>query len=175
MLGACKMNPHQGYGKAFELMKELTGILQKEFGHVVSGKTLIANKVSYPKHPRETAEIKKGVFSLLEGSLLVYLFAIWEVNVPTDVDEWLTQDERLRLDAFKHVRHSVAHKYRGGRADSPRPRQAFEAQMPFSGIIWDQTTDTIDISNSSVAIDCYHLMEQLSKQLVVRLHKNQKP
>lgn len=169
------MNPHQGFEKALELMSEQMGSLQREFGHIVSGKFLIADRVSYPNYPKETAEIKKGVHSLIEGSLLVYLFAMWEAHVPTDIDEWLTQDELRKLDAFKHVRDSVAHKYKGGRADFLRRRHAFEAEMPFSGIIWDQTSDTIDISSSSVALHCHQLMEQLTKQLVVRLHRNQKP
>jgi hypothetical protein len=47
--------------------------------------------------------------------------------------------------------------------------------MPFAGIIWDQSNDTIDISDSSVALHCHQLMEKLTKQLVERLHKNEKP
>jgi hypothetical protein len=113
--------------------------------------------------------------SLLEGSLLVYLFAMWEAHVPSDINEWLTQDELDQLNAYKHVRDSAAHKFKGGRADFPNRRQAFENKMPFSGIIWNQEDDTIDLSNSSVSYDCHQLMEQLTKQLVVRLHKNEKP
>lgn len=149
--------------------------LQSEFGHVVSGKNLIADKVFYPNHPKETAEIKKGVHSLLEGSLLLYLFAMWEAHVPTDINEWLTEDELRKPNAFKHIRDSVAHKYKGERAAFPQRRQAFETEMPFSGVAWDRTNDTIDISNSSVAMHCHQLMELLNKQLVVRLHKNEKP
>ena len=169
------MNPHQDFKKAIDLMGEQVVSLQSEFGHVVSGKNLIANKVSYPNYPEETAAIKKGVHSLIEGSLLVYLFAMWESHVPNDVSKWLTGDELRKLNAYKHVRDSVAHKYKGGRADFPQRRQAFEAEMPFSGIIWDQNDDTIDISDSYVALHCHQLMEKLTKQLVVRLHKNEKP
>lgn len=169
------MNPHQGFEKAIKLMSEQLGSLQKEFGHVLSGKNLIADKVSYPNYPKETAEIKKGVYSLIEGSLLIYLFAMWESHVPIDVSEWLTEDELRKINAYKHVRDSVAHKYKGRRADFLQRRQAFETEMPFSGIIWDQNDNTIDISSSSVALHCHQLMEQLTKQLVVRLHKNEKP
>jgi len=169
------MSQYQDFEKAIKLMSEQIGSLQREFGYVISGKNLIANKVSYPKYPKETMEAKRGVHSLLEGALLVYLFAMWESHVPNDVNEWLTVDERKKLNAYKHVRDSVAHKYKGKRADFTQRRQAFEAEMPFSGIIWDQSNDTIDISSSSVALNCHQLMEQITKQLVVRLHMNQKP
>ena len=169
------MEPHQDFEKAVKLMTEQITSLQREFGHVVSGKSLISNKVNYPKNPVETAEIRKGIHSLIEGSLLVYLFAMWESHTPDDINEWLTTEEKKTLNAYKHVRDSAAHKYKGGRADFESRRQAFEEKMPFSGIIWYQDTDTIDISNSSVAINCLRDMDPITKQLVIRLHKNEKP
>jgi len=169
------MGQHLDFEKAIELMQEQMRSLQREFGHVLSGKNLIANKVSYPNFPEETENVRKGVHSLIEGALLVYLFTMWESHVPEDINEWLTPDENQKLNAFKHVRDSVAHGYKGQRASFPARRNAFEAEMPFSGIIWDQASDTIDISNSSVAYHCHQSMEQLTKQLVVRLHKNEKP
>jgi hypothetical protein len=169
------MTPHPDFQKAIDLMSEQIQSLQREFGHVYSGKNLIANNVNYPNHPDETVKVRAGVKSLLEGSLLVYLFAMWEAHVPSDINEWLTQDELEQLNAFKHVRDSAAHKFKGGRADFPNRRQAFENKMPFSGIIWNQADDTIDLSNSSASYNCHQLMEQLTKQLVVRLHKNEKP
>ena len=156
-------------------MGEQIRSLQREFGHVMSGKNLIANNVSYPNHPKETLAIRKGVKALIEGSLLIYLFAMWESHVPSDVETWLTDEEHRRLDAFEHVRDSVAHKYQGGRADFIRKRTAFDAEMPFAGIVWSREDDTIDISDASVAMQCYQAMEQLTKQLVVRLHNNQRP
>ena len=169
------MNPHQDFEKAIKLMSEQMGSLQREFGHVVSGKNLIANKVSYSAYPEETIEIRKGVNSLLEGSLLIYLFAMWESHVPTDINEWLENSELKELNAYKHIRDSVVHKHKGERADFPQRRQAFEELMPFAEIIWNQENDTIDISNSSVALSCHKVMEELTKKLVVRLHTNKKP
>lgn len=169
------MDPHKDLQNAITLMGEQMGSLQREFGHVISGKNKIANSVSYPNYPKETMEVKKGVNSLLEGALLVYLFAMWESHVPEDIDEWLTHEERQKLNAYKHVRDSVAHKYKGARADFVQRRTAFEQEMPFSDIDWDQVNDTIDISNSSVALHCHQLMEQLTKMLVSRLYRNEKP
>jgi len=70
---------------------------------------------------------------------------------------------------------SIALGYKGSRADYPVRRKAFESKMPFSGIDWDQTTDTIDLSKSNVALDCHRFLQDLGKQLVVRLHSNKKP
>lgn len=169
------MTPHPNLQNAIKLMSEQMSSLTREFGHVLSGANLIANNVSYPNHPQETIEIRKGVRSLLVGSLLVYLFAMWETHVPDDVNEWLTESEKQKLNSFKHVRDSVAHKLRGGRAKHPQKRKAFEAEMPFAGIVWNQTDDTLDISDASVAMQCFETMEALTKQLMGRLYQNQKP
>lgn len=149
--------------------------LQREFGYVMSGKSQMVHNVSYPNHPEETQAVRRGVSALIEGSLLVYLFAMWESHVPSDVTTWLTEDEREKLEAFAHVRDSVAHKYQGARADFERKRRAFERQMPFAGIQWIREDDRIDISQSSAAMQCYQLMQKLNQQLVVRLHNNQRP
>ncbi len=169
------MATHPDFQNAIKLMSEQMKSLQREFGHVVSGSSLIANKVSYANHPIETIEVRKGVKRLLEGALLIYLFAMWESHVPKDIQDWLKPDERQKLDAFAHVRDSTAHKFNGGRADFVRKRKAFEAEMPFGGIVWNKAEDTIDISDCSVAMACFQFMEHLTKQLVVRLHNNQKP
>ncbi len=169
------MTPHPDFDKVIQLMSEHMKSVQREFGYVMSGKSLVANSVSYPNHPEETLAVRQGVKALLEGSLLIYLFAMWESHVPSDVSTWLTAPEREKLDAFAHVRDSAAHKYQGVRADFERKRKAFENQMPFAGILWNREEDRIDISDSSAAMQCYLLMQQLNQKLVVRLHNNQKP
>lgn len=169
------MTPHPKFQDALNLMQVQMGSLQREFGHVVSGKKLIAESVSYPAHPEETKKIRDGVYGLLEGSLLVYLFAMWESHVPEDVSSWFTPEELIKLNAYKHVRDSVAHKYNGNRADFPQRRQAFESMFPFSGIVWNQQEDTIDLTNASVALDCHQYMEELTKKLVSRLYMDKKP
>ena len=101
---------------------------------------------------------------------------MWESHVPEDVHEWLTIDEKRKLNAFKHVRDSSAHKYEGGRAKRHVGKvQAFESEMPFSNIAWNQTTDTIDLSNSNVSYEFHQFMDSLVKELVVRFHENRKP
>lgn len=169
------MNPHPDFERSIQLMNEQIRSLQRELGYVMSGKSLIVNNVNFPKHPEETKNVRHGVKQLLEGALLVYLFAMWESHVPDDVNTWLTESEQEKLDAFAHVRDSAAHKYQGGRASHARKKRAFERQMPFAGILWSRDSDTIDIADSSVSMQCYHLMDALSRQLVVRLYKNERP
>jgi hypothetical protein len=169
------MNPHPDFERVLALLQIQGGSLQREFGHVLSGASVIANNVHYPKHPKETAEIRSGVRSLVEGALVIYLFAMWESHVPKDVNDWLTEQERQKLYAYKHVRDSAAHKFRGRRADFRRQRTAFEALMPFDGISWDRESDTIDLSGSSVALGCFGAMSGITKALVSRLHQNRKP
>lgn len=169
------MTPHPDFDRAISLMGEHMKSLQREFGYVMSGKSQMVHSVSYPNYPEETQQVRKGVSALIEGALLVYLFAMWESHVPADLATWLTDSEREKLEAFAHVRDSVAHKYQGARADFHRKRLAFERHMPFAGIQWTEENDRIDISQSSVAMQCYQLMQQLNQQLVVRLHNNTRP
>ena len=137
------MNPHIDFEKAITLLSEYNKTIQREFGHVFTGKNLVANSVNYPSNPEETVKVRNGVKSLIEGSLLIYLFSIWESHTPSDVSEWLTDDERVTLNSYKHIRDSAAHKYDGGRANFQTRRTAFESKMPFSGIVWDQRNDSI--------------------------------
>jgi hypothetical protein len=169
------MNSHPDFESAIALMGEQMKSLQREFGYVLSGKRHIEHSVNFPNHPEETVIVRKGISNLIEGSLIVYLFAMWEAHVPPDVNEWLTATELQELNALRHIRDSVAHKYKGGRADFPKRRKAFEGNMPFAGIIWNAIDDTIDLSTSSAAMHCYQIMEKLNKMLVVRLYQNQKP
>ena len=142
------MSTNDELRRALMLMQTQGGALQREFGHVYSGANTIAINVNYPQFPEETKKVRRGVKSLIDGALLVYLFAMWESHVPEDVSTWLTADERQRLDAYKHVRDSVAHKFNGERADCAGRRVAFEEEYPFDGIQWDRSTDTLDLSDS---------------------------
>jgi hypothetical protein len=169
------MSTNDELRRALMLMQTQGGALQREFGHVYSGANTIAINVNYPQFPEETKKVRRGVKSLIDGALLVYLFAMWESHVPEDVSTWLTADERQRLDAYKHVRDSVAHKFNGERADFAGRRVAFEEEYPFDGIQWDRSTDTLDLSDSSASYGCFQFMEQLTKKLIARLYRNERP
>lgn len=149
---------------------------QREFVHIDSGKNLIANNISYPKHPKETKEIRERVKATLEGAMLIYLLAMWESHVPKEIHEWLTEDEKDELNAFKHVRDCAAHGYKGKRAKKHQKKvKAFESKMPFSGISWDKQSDTINLSESTVARDLQGYLNTLTEALLQRFYKNTKP
>ena len=170
------MNQHSNLQNSIKLMQEHAAALQREFGHIFTGKNIIADTVSYPAYPEETEKVRDGIKAVLEGSMLIYLLAMWESHVPKDVHEWLTSDEKGKLNAFKHVRDCAAHKYAGGRAKDHNSKvRAFEREMPFSNIVWSKEADTIDLSNSNVSYEFYQFMEGLAKNLVVRFHTNKKP
>lgn len=111
--------------------------------------------------PENEEPLRANINKLINGALLAYLLSIWDAYMPNESEEWFDDESMEKLDAFKHVRDSAAHKYKGWRANFQRRRNAFEAQMPFSNIYWNNGTDLVDISESNVARDCYAFMLEL--------------
>ncbi|HLC01788.1 MAG TPA: hypothetical protein VJK02_02010 [Anaerolineales bacterium] len=151
------------------LMREQVETLQREFGWVYSG---TSNIVNYPHHPDNASlrpAVQARVNHLVQGSLLLYLFAMWEYHVPRDLETSLDQGDLLRLNAYRHLRHSVAHGYRGSRANSFRAEfeEVMSGQHRFPGEIWDPQNDTIDLSRSSISYECLQFMQEITKKLVV--------
>ena len=131
------MPPNPNYQKILDFMQITMPLMSREYGHIFTKGNLITNDISYPKYPVEEAQIKKNIKTLLKGSVLTNIFAIWERNTPNDILEWMTSSEVRKLQAFRHVRDSIAHNYFGGRADYASRRTAFEAEYPFSNIDFD--------------------------------------
>jgi hypothetical protein len=169
------MPPNPNYQQILDFMQITMPLMSREYGHLFTKGILITQDISYPNHPLEEAEIKRNIKTLLKGSVLTNIFAIWEKNTPSDILDWMTSEETSKLQAFRHVRDSISHNYFGGRADYASRRTAFENEHPFSNIDFDSTNDSIDISNSTVDKDCWEYFQELAKKLVVRLHQNEKP
>ena len=74
---------------------------------------------------------------------MIYLFALWESLTPDDIYEYMEESDVLKFRAFQHVRDSLAHKVKGGRADYLNRRKAFEDCLPFGGIEWNKSDDTV--------------------------------
>lgn len=158
--------------RLLELMRIQTESLQGEFGWLL---TATRHSVKH-KDPAIRTKTQTGVDAATQGLILVYLFAMWEEYVHRDEEkEWLPADQLTRLNAFRHVRHSMAHGFNGSRAD--RCRSEFEEIMrspqPFPNLPW--TDDKIDLSQSQVAIDCQRFMSELSKVLLGRVANNNRP
>lgn len=153
------------------MMKQIQS-LQGAFGYIYSG---LRNSVKH-NDPTIRAKIQKEVDAASQGLLVVYLFSMWEEYVERQVEkDWLTTDELERLNAFRHLRHSMTHGFEGARARQCRTE--FEAvmngQRPFPNLTWDN--DNLDLTNAQVAIDCQRLMDDLAKKLIGRIANNNPP
>lgn len=129
--------------------------------------------------------LQLNVREMGEGLGMLYCFSVWDHHIdplPSAVkadieDVWMTAPEKQTYRAYKHVRHSVGHCFSGKRAN--RLRTEFEAQMrcsePLSGVQWDQTKDTIDLSAGGVAISCHRFLDGLSHTIASRLLNDNRP
>ena len=154
------------------LMQKQIQSLQGAFGYIYSG---LRNSVQH-KDPSVRNKIQGEVDCASQGLLLVYLFAMWEEYIEHQVEkDWLTTAELERLNAFRHIRHSMAHGFEGTRARQCRAE--FESIMnsgqPFPNLPWDN--DKLDLTKSQVAIDCQRWMEDLCRKLIGRIANDNRP
>ena len=155
---------------ALQLTPELLRATGEELGWLETSEPLILERITELADPSDASQAARRTSALLKGSLLIYLFALWQSHMPDDFKTWMTEAELLEFEAFEHVRDSVAHGSIGQRAKHPRKRKAFVAFYPFSGVEWDKERDRIDISASNVVNDFFSLMMGMSSQLAARFH-----
>lgn len=161
--------------KMLNLTPELLRATAEELGWLETSQPAILMRISEMADPTAVEQATNRTKSLLQGSLLLYLFALWESHTPDDYKKWMTAEEIIEFEAFEHVRDSVAHSKLGHRASFNRKRRAFEAFYPFAGVHWDSSTDVIDISDSFVVNEFFSLIMGMSAQLVARMHSGVKP
>lgn len=157
----------------------LREMVQRGWGHLV---TSLNHIVQHP-NPDIRREIQSNLNEMVQALGLLYCFSVWdayldEITTDSVENDWLTQDEKKRLRAYRHVRHCVAHYYSGRRANRSKScTAAFDSVMasaaPLQGVAF--TATTIDLSHAVVAEPCHHFMEELSKKLIGRLANNCKP
>ena len=93
--------------------------VQNELGWLYSSTRRIDG---YPNNPEATISVTDRLHHITAGLTCVYMFAILEEFVDPRSSEWndflnyLTDDDREKLKAFKHVRNTVAHGFDGSRA-----------------------------------------------------------
>lgn len=154
------------------LLTKIQGCVQRDFGWIYSKSGTL---VTHPA-PLIRKEIQESVDASVQGLLLVYLFALWEEYVERQLErEWLSADKLERLNAFRHIRHSVAHGFDGTRANKCRAEfeNIMNSSQPFPNLPWD--TNKIDLKKSQVSIDCQRFMEDIAKELVGRIANNNRP
>lgn len=120
-------------------------------------------------------ELKIRVKRSIRGLLVVYLFAMWDTYVDRDLeDKILNADERHRLRAYRHIRHSCVHGFDGKRAKQCRKEfeEVMDSKNAFRNVIWDKGQDTIEICDSQVDHDCKNLISDLANKVFDRLANN---
>jgi len=165
----------------FQAYQSYGFMAQLGWGYVISG---LKNSVKIDDTDARKA-IQQNVNEMIEGLGMLYCFSIWDHHMDplpkgtqdTIVNEWMTDEERQRFLAYKHVRHSVGHCWSGRRAEGLR--KEFEAEMngkhPLHGLSWDETNDTIDMSGGGLALSCYQFLKDLSQTVAGHLMNNNKP
>ena len=157
----------------------LREMVQRGWGHLI---TSLNHTVQHP-NPEIRREIQSNLNEMVEALGLLYCFSVWDAYLDeqataTIESEWLAIDERNRLQAYRHVRHCVAHYYSGRRATRNKScTVAFDLVMasgePLQGVSY--TAATIDLSGAALALPCHQMMEVLSNKLVGRLANNNRP
>lgn len=128
-------------------------------------------------HPNKDL-LKKETNSLIQGMLAVYFFAVWDELMPNwneygsrTIEDYIQEEEKLQLQAYRHVRHIAAHKMNGERANNAKSKfnEYFELNPNFSSINWHRENDRIDLSESSVGADIADFMKNLSIKISFRV------
>lgn len=118
-----------------------------EFGYLLSATHHAVNLAD----PVQRHKIQNNLEQLAQGLAIVYLFAIFEDFFPIDEirKKHSALDEYL---AYRHIRHSFAHKPLGKRAKMHRVE--FEKLINTGNLdhllLWDQQTDSIYLKSGIV-------------------------
>ena len=159
---------HPETQNVMDLSKVLHEIEQREFNWIYNSTQNITNM---PYEPKVQQDIQGRVKGLVQGVLVVYLFAIFDEYTTNKIlQDHLLEEELTRLRAFRHIRHSVAHRL-GTRARDCRDEfeNIMNSANSISGIKWD--AENLKLSNSNVAFDCLNFMKGIAQQLIARLAK----
>ncbi|WP_298334060.1 hypothetical protein [uncultured Erythrobacter sp.] len=152
--------------KMIPFQATVDGGLQRTYGQIYSR---TRNCISHADQ-----EVREAVQSELDhtvqGLMVVHLFAIWEHHVDWNtVNELIEKPDRMRLNAFRHIRNSAAHGVHLARA--VRYSDEFEATMQSSKPIADvvYTSQSIDLSQSHAGLDCRMEMVGLMNRMIMAL------
>lgn len=142
------------------------GGLQRRYGQIYSRTRNCINHAD----PAIRATVQRELDHTVQGLMVVHLFAVWEHHVDwKTVNQLLKPTERVRLNAFRHIRNSAAHGVNLARAD--RYKAEFETTMsgpkPIFGITFSATS--IDLSQSHAGLDCRMEMVELMNKMITKV------
>ncbi len=167
---------HELADLGFKLQHSLENAMQHEFGWLLTG---MKHRVTH-HDPNFRMETQDRVDAAVQGILLVYLFAIFDEYTTDELrGNWISENDKYVLKAYRHLRNSIAHGHGGKRAPNCKSRDQFEIVMnsdkPFPNLVWDRTQDTIDMTKSQVAHDCYNHMSNITRKMIGHLINNIRP
>lgn len=159
---------------AIKLIDHLARETQNTFGYIFNSAEII---FAESNHPNKNNLIK-DTNSRVQGMLVIYLFAIWESyfgeerpNRETPVMSFLTPEEKTKFRAFKHIRHTSAHKINGERARQCKSdfENLMDSESKFTNVIFNKQENLIDFSESEIGADCWNFMHQLTVNLPMKI------
>ena len=115
---------------------------------------------------------------LLQGSMVVYLFAIWEDVIGWDVVQtYFDDNEKVRFYALKHIRLVSAHNDEGSRLSNRSDSEYLDhfekfdkvmtSESPFYEVDFDE--GRVDLSRSQISLDCRDFLQKMAMQLLIRI------
>lgn len=153
---------------------ELSRMLQEEMqGHFPTFIYGTRSFVENSDNPNVNAS-KNNSLHVLNGSLVVFLFSMWDSYMGKDaVEKYFRPEEKMKFYAFKHIRIVSAHNINGNRKGNRRDQermdhaekldQIMNSDDAFEGLVLEPYK--IDMSNSNVALDCRQFMQDMAQRL----------
>jgi len=120
----------------------------------------------------QKAQLVKEARHFLNGSIIVYLFSMWDTYfTPLCVDKYFRDKEKKIFFAFKHLRIVAAHNIdgsrRGNRDDRMRHAEKLDEIMDsenkIEGLIISEYS--LDMSNCYAALDCQNFLAKMASLL----------
>jgi len=155
---------------AIELSQKLQEDMQGLFPTFIFGAKSFVESSSNPN----VIASKNKSMHVLQGSLVVFLFSMWDSHIKKEsIEDYFRPEEKLRYYAFKHIRIVAAHNIDGSRK-SNRPNenrmdhaekldQVMYSDNPIEGLRLEEYI--IDLSASNVALDCRQFMQDMALRL----------
>ena len=155
---------------SMELSRMLQVEMQGLFPTFIAGiKSFIENS----DNPNVDAS-KNNSLHVLNGSLVVFLFSMWDSYMSKDaVEKYFRPEEKMKFYAFKHIRIVSAHNTNGNRKGNRRGQDRMDhaekldqimiSDDAFEGLELERYK--IDMSNSNVALDCRQFMQDMAQRL----------
>lgn len=157
---------------------ELAFMLQLDM-EIVFSSIMVGTQKHIDGHPNFQNELfASRALHLLQGSLITYLFSLWDEHAErTDVEQYFRDAEKLRFYAFKHIRIIAAHNTSGTRLSTEVGREFFHHYKKFNSIMSSKraingvkyTHEMIDLSRSNAALDCRQFMQGMAQKLSIRI------